>query len=1022
MLVGRDREITALDGGLTQLAGRRGSVFLFSGEPGIGKTRLANEIATTAESRGMRVAWGRCWEAGGAPAFWPWHEALGSLSLKFPEFGAIATSDPIQARFSLFRDVSAELTRAADASPVVVVLEDLHAADQSSVLLLEFLATQVRTSPLMIVGTYRDLEASLRPDVGDVLARVGRASNVLALPRLGEADVAVVVRDAMGHADDKLASSVFETTHGNPLFVTEILQQVRTGTSSSTIPLGVREIIRQRLGLVPATARRVLDAAAVLGVELGMAELTRMAPDAANAIDAAIASGLVVRRGNRVRFAHALYREALYHDLTNAARQALHREAAVALSATSAPAAEIAHHFVEAGTDAAPEAIQQSIVAARAALDTFAFEDAITLLERARLAIPDGPLEPTLRAQVTIALGEARIRSGDPKGRELCVEGARLARELRDPALLALAGLAYGSVFTFGGVDPVMVEILEDALAGLPAENGLRARTMARLASARQPSPPALRDRDIVLAQEAVELGRRVATRRELLEILQSASGALYGAAHPNIRMPIARQQAQLAEELGDAPRLIAAYTRLATDYLELADMAGYEQLADAYQRLAERYGAAANPWRVPLMRSMLALSRDDFAESERWQAEAARIADTPRARRAVAYHRICFLRAAERHTELRASLGELRNLWMEMPYGPMLADARIAGSLARIGASDEVRALLAALPPAAYEESINGAALADAIACVGDSERAKQVLPALPIFATRWAFYWLDVEILEMPADHCIAQMQGLAGDWERSERNSESAMRAIEQLGRRSVIARVKFERGDLLVQCGRDLERARTMIAEARALAAELGLVELVGLIDRRHGASPQPGTVARTSTRTFAIAREGEYYAITSNRGTLRFKATRGFQYLAQLVERADTDIHVLELVGSQDADRGDAGEVVDHKAMRAYRERAEALRDVLEDAEARGNVDRAERARSELEALATELSRGSSIGGKLRRSESAVDRARSAVQRRIKDALDRIAEQDPDLGTWLRRVVHTGNHCSFQGSL
>ena len=146
MLVGRDREVAALEGGLTQLAAGRGAVYLFSGEPGIGKTRLANEIAANAERRGIRVAWGRCWEAGGAPAFWPWHEALGSLALKFPESGSVATSDPVQARFSLFRDVAAELVRAATGSPVVLVLEDLHAADQSSVLLLEFLATQVRTS------------------------------------------------------------------------------------------------------------------------------------------------------------------------------------------------------------------------------------------------------------------------------------------------------------------------------------------------------------------------------------------------------------------------------------------------------------------------------------------------------------------------------------------------------------------------------------------------------------------------------------------------------------------------------------------------------------------------------------------------------------------------------------------------------------------------------------------------------------------------------------------------------------
>src|SRR5204863_2399328 len=122
------------------------------------------------------------------------------------------------------------------------------------------------------------------------------------------------------------------------------------------------------------------------------------------------------------------------------------------------------------------------------------------------------------------------LRGGDPKGRELCVEGARIARELGDASLLALAGLAYGSVFMIGGVDPVMVKILEDALAMLPdADTGLRARTMARLASARQPSAPEWRSRDRDLAVAAIELGRRVASRRELLEILNSACGALYG-------------------------------------------------------------------------------------------------------------------------------------------------------------------------------------------------------------------------------------------------------------------------------------------------------------------------------------------------------------------------------------------------------------------------------------------------------------------------------------------------------------
>ena len=229
------------------------------------------------------------------------------------------------------------------------------------------------------------------------------------------------------------------------------------------------------------------------------------------------------------------------------------------------------------------------------------------------------------------------------------------------------------------------------------------------------------------------------------------------------------------------------------------------------------------------------------------------------------------------------------------------------------------------------------------------------------------------------------------------------------------RAMAARMRFELGDLMLRLGRDPARARTLVAEGRAGAASLGLGELVALIDRRHGAAAE----AIASAPDFAMTLEGEYYAVTTATGALRFKATRGMQYLARLVERPGVELHVLELVGSAEADRGDAGELLDGPAFRAYRTRLELLRDTLEDAEARGDAERAERARSEMETLAAELARATGRGGRPRRAESAVDRARSAVQRRIKDALDRIAEQDAELGKRLRRAVRTGNHCSYR---
>jgi hypothetical protein len=724
---------------------------------------------------------------------------------------------------------------------------------------------------------------------------------------------------------------------------------------------------------------------------------------------------LIVARGERLRFSHALYREALYHDLPRARRQELHRAAAAALA--DAPPAETAHHLLESGPSAAAEAIDHAIRAAAQMVAVFAFEDAAALLDRARAAIPPGPLEAELRCRVLIALGETRLRGGDPTGRTLCVEAANLARTLGDATLVGRAGLAYGSVFLMGGVDPVLVAMLEEAYAALDPGTPLCALVMARLASARQPGPD--RDRDLELAHAAVALARRVAGPRDQLTVLHFATGTLYGAADPSLRLGISRDQERLAEELGDVARLVQARGRIAMDHLELADFASYAENATRYEEVAARVGPAAAPWRVPLMRSTIALAGDRFEESERWQEAARRVESTrPQARRAHAFHRIGFLRAAERHAELRAAIPELRDLWLQMPYGVHLAEARVASCLARIGAEDETRAAVARLDDAELWEEINATPLGEAAWLTADARVAARIRPHLERYAHRWIPYWLEGEIVEGPSSRLLAYVCALAGEWDAAEREHARALAAIEVVGKRGLAARTRFEMGDLMLRLGRDPATARARIAAGRAGAVEVGLPELVALIDRRHGGVPA------SAPRRFALVQEGEYVAIETARGTLRFKASRGMEYLAQLVARPGVEVHVLELVGSgsgEGVDRGDAGEVLDATAMRAYRARLEALRDRAEDAEARGDTDAAESARDEMEAIAAELSRGTARGGAARRSTSAVDRARSAVQRRLKDAIDRIGEQDVELGAWLRRAVSTGNYCSFRPS-
>jgi predicted ATPase len=186
--VGRERELRELTSGVDDAIAGRGQLYLLAGEPGIGKTRLADEIARRAAGWGARALWGRCWEGGGAPPYWPWTQVLRacvtespgdcgpcasrdpSLAMELHELVPAAAPeamlDPEDARFRLFDAVSNVLRTCAARTPLVVVLDDLQWADESSLLLLAFLARDLRGARLLLLGAYRDVEARRSPAVG----------------------------------------------------------------------------------------------------------------------------------------------------------------------------------------------------------------------------------------------------------------------------------------------------------------------------------------------------------------------------------------------------------------------------------------------------------------------------------------------------------------------------------------------------------------------------------------------------------------------------------------------------------------------------------------------------------------------------------------------------------------------------------------------------------------------------------------------------------------------------------------
>jgi hypothetical protein len=261
-------------------------------------------------------------------------------------------------------------------------------------------------------------------------------------------------------------------------------------------------------------------------------------------------------------------------------------------------------------------------------------------------------------------------------------------------------------------------------------------------------------------------------------------------------------------------------------------------------------------------------------------------------------------------------------------------------------------------------------------------------------------------------PTDWILGRLAALLGRPEEAAARLAAARGRAEIAGARPHVARIAFDEAGVV---GGD--RAVELRRLALDIARELGMPGLVA----RCAALPAPPPPTPAAAPRFRLARDGEVWAVESAEGRFHLKNSRGLEMLFRLIERAGEELHCLELAGGDggEPDRGDAGELIDREARDAYRERLADLREELDEAEARADLGRAGRARAEIEALTAELARGIGLGGKPRRAGSAAERARIAVQRRIRDAIKKIAEQAPRLGSYLDAAVKTGTYCSYR---
>jgi tetratricopeptide (TPR) repeat protein len=467
--IGRDRETARLIAGLDDAIAGRGRLFLISGEPGIGKTRLAEEIACDATERGMRVLWGRCWEGRGAPAYWPWVQILRSLLVHpdqtrfrppvvtqeigqlIPELSSESSrtprTDPDEARFLLFDGVATMLRESARSKPLFLIFDDLHDADQTSLEMLKFVARGLSTEHLLVVGTFREAAIKQSRELTSIVGELMREGHQLQLHGLSEEEVAGFLQYHAGlAANEKLVTALSQATAGNPLFLDGVVRMLLAegrlarpetiGASDLNVPDGARSVINGQINRLSEKAQSILAVASAAGNEFEVGLLQSVADisekEVLDLLDETVAAGIIAPASGsrtRYRFAHGLIRAAIYDALSSAERILLHHKIGEQLeelyiSSLDTHLAELAHHFVEAMPSFnADKAIEYSIRAGRAAYEVFAFEDAALHWRTALSFMRDSDAQ---RAWLLERLGNPHLYGLEKSGIDYLKEALRI--------------------------------------------------------------------------------------------------------------------------------------------------------------------------------------------------------------------------------------------------------------------------------------------------------------------------------------------------------------------------------------------------------------------------------------------------------------------------------------------------------------------------------------------------------------------------------------------------------------------
>lgn len=892
VFVGRDSALDRLHSLWEDVAAGERRVALVAGEPGVGKTRLSAEFARFVHEAGCTVLAGRCDEDLGvpfqpfvealrhqiehaAPAELP--RLLGrhggelerlspGLRERLPDTPPSLVSDPETERYRLFEAVTAWLAASAGEEPLLVILDDLQWAGKPTLLLLRHIARAADRMRLLIVGTYRDTE--LQPDhpLVELLADLRRQHGVerLSLAGFDRSQVADYLASSAGHGMDAdglaLASAIHAETEGNPFFVREILRHLteqgsivrrdgRWVTSPSGDELGlpesVREVVARRVSRLPRDAAALLRLAAVVGPSFEVsvvAQASRIEGEALlSAVEVAIAARLVLEvagEPDRFRFTHALVRETLYDQLSGARRAAMHRSVAEAIEKVHAHALEdylpaLAHHWGQTGEANAARAADYAARAGERAVAQLAHDEAASFYRLAlRLGEASGATSQR-QCEHQIALGEAQRRAGDAGYRATLLDAARHALELQDPDLLARAVLANrrGLFGRSGGVDAERVALLELALDGVgPADTPERARLLAALASELHFSTD---ERRVEFGRQGLAIARRLEDVATLAETLVAVWLATWD---PDA----APERALLADELNRiSDRIVDPVLRFHTGWArflsasERGDMAVADEGLATCSQIADEVGQPLLRWRTAGLHAHRAFADGRLEDAEQWAEEALRWGLAAEQPDAAALNDVFIVRLLQGRPDEAVNLTRsLAEVWGYQ--GMAVYPAVLAWACAEAGLADEARENVARVRGGSFTGLRRDylwlavlAVLGRTCAQLEDRPAAAELYDLLRPYSGAYAIgqsAWFG------PVAYDLGLLATALGRFAEADAHFAEAVDAHRRAGVRGMLAHTYLAWAQMLLarrQPG-DLERAATLLNDARSTAQVLGFV--------------------------------------------------------------------------------------------------------------------------------------------------------------------------------------------------